>query len=112
MPGAGGRTQAKLIFGNIQLSGHMTEPAELQQHYIRVENVGRVKNIGKVKNVRRCQKMSEWCLEQIKGVKTSEECQEQVKRVKMSEDIRKHWKDVSRGRVRSQVKIRYMTKKV
>ena len=66
----------------------------------------------KSENVRRCQKTSEGCLEQIKGVKTSEECREQVKRVKTSEDIRKHWKDVGRGRVRSQVKIQYVTKKV
>ena len=53
--------------------------------------------------------MSEGCLEQIKGVKTSEECLEQIKKVKTSEDIEKHRKDVSRGRVRSWVKIRYMT---
>ena len=40
----------------------------------------------KSENVRRCQKISEGCLEQIKGVKTSEECQEQIKRVKTSEE--------------------------
>jgi hypothetical protein len=30
--GAGGQTQAKLIFGNFQLSCHVTERAELTQH--------------------------------------------------------------------------------
>jgi hypothetical protein len=32
--GAASQTQAELIFGNIQLSGYVTEPAELAQHYI------------------------------------------------------------------------------
>ena len=33
MPGVGSQIQARLIFGNVQLSGHVTEPAELSQHY-------------------------------------------------------------------------------
>ena len=33
MPRAGSRTQAKLIFGNIRFSGHVTKPAEFPQHY-------------------------------------------------------------------------------
>ena len=64
--------------------------------------------LGQIKGVKMLE-MSEECLEQIKRVKTLEECREQIKRVKMSEDIGKHRKDVSRGRVRSRVKIRYMT---
>ena len=69
--------------------------------YIRVENVGRVKNVG------RCQKMSEGCLGQIKGVKTSEtseECLEQIQRVKTSEDIGRHWKTLENiGRMSAEV---------
>ena len=34
MPGAWGQTQAKPIFRNIQLSGHVTGLAELAQHYM------------------------------------------------------------------------------
>ena len=73
-----------------------------------------MENVRRVKNVERCQKMSEGCLGQIKGVKmsedvgnvgrvsgtnkrvktseTSEECREQIKRVKMSEGIGRHQK--------------------
>ena len=88
--------------------------------YIRVENVGRVKNIG------RCQKMLEGCLGQIKGVKTSEDIGN-IGRVsgtnKKSKNIgrhwktlknigkhrKKHWKDIGGGRVKSWVKIWYVT---
>jgi hypothetical protein len=34
VPGAWGQTQAKPIFRNIQLSGHVTGLAELPQHYV------------------------------------------------------------------------------
>ena len=95
--------------------------------YIRVENVGRVKNVG------RCQKMSEGCLGQIKGVKTSEDVgnigrvsgtnkkSENIGNIgrvsgtnKKSENVGRHWKTLENVRrmpaeVGSEVRSKYGT---